>query len=90
MEQSETTLDLAPRKLARQLDFTAGDPSHLKPPPSHSPLRLQLDLRQEQRHITRESQVMPQLQAPRPKLVSPVSRIAHPVQKISVKMLQVV
>ncbi|XP_020216191.1 protein tesmin/TSO1-like CXC 6 [Cajanus cajan] len=40
MEQSETTFDLAPRKLARQLDFTAacGDPSHLKlPPPTPLP-----------------------------------------------------
>ncbi|KAK7311791.1 hypothetical protein RJT34_10149 [Clitoria ternatea] len=54
MEQSETTLELGPRKLARQLDFTAGtgDPSHLKLPPPQSlspsllrsPSQLQFDL----------------------------------------------
>ncbi|RDX68403.1 Protein tesmin/TSO1-like CXC 5, partial [Mucuna pruriens] len=103
MEESETTLDLAPRKLARQLDFTAdyGDPSHLKLPPPPS-LQLRLDLQppgqrswlyshpQEQRQRTPEFQVMPQLQAPRPKLVSPIRRIPHLVQKLPAKLLQVV
>ncbi|KAL2346915.1 hypothetical protein Fmac_000915 [Flemingia macrophylla] len=97
MEQSETTFHLVPRKLARQLDFAAacGDPSHLKLPPPHSPLQLDLQppgrgswLHSRQR--TPESQVMPQLQAPLPKLVSPHRRIPHPVQKLPVKVLQAV
>ncbi|XP_027190158.1 protein tesmin/TSO1-like CXC 5 [Cicer arietinum] len=46
MEKSETTLDLASRKSARQLDFTAvrGGPTLLKlsPPMPHSPLQSRL------------------------------------------------
>ncbi|KAL3013913.1 hypothetical protein AAZX31_06G079900 [Glycine max] len=104
MEQSETASDLAPRKLVRQLNFTAvyGDPSHLKlpppspspppPPPSHSPLRLQLDLLPPGQRPWLCSEPQEQqawLYSPRLKLVSPVRRIPHPVKKLPVKVLQV-
>lgn len=96
MEQSETAFDLDPRRLVRQLDFTAvrGGSAHLKlqQPPSQSPPLPHPPwlYPQGQQQRASQSQVMPQLQAAAPpQLVSPVRSIPHPVQKLPVKMLQV-
>ncbi|KAG5065671.1 hypothetical protein AAZX31_04G079500 [Glycine max] len=92
MEQSETASDLAPRKLARQLDFAAvyGDPSHQKlppplpppqsplRPPSHSPLRLQLDLQPPGQRPWLYSEAQEQ----QPGLYSPRPKLVSPVRRI--------
>ncbi|XP_052111802.1 protein tesmin/TSO1-like CXC 5 isoform X2 [Arachis duranensis] len=89
MEQSETALDLAPRKLVRQLDFTA----HLKLPPtpppqslaqaiprtpSRSPLQLQLTL-----HPLGQQQQ--QQQQPQPWLFSQGQQLRAPPQSPAVR-----
>ncbi|XP_027356876.1 protein tesmin/TSO1-like CXC 5 [Abrus precatorius] len=65
MEQSERTLDLAPRKLARQLDFTAvcGAPSHLKLQPATPQSRSQSILQPPSQPLRSPSQLQLDLQS---------------------------
>ncbi|KAJ4842969.1 hypothetical protein Tsubulata_017438 [Turnera subulata] len=98
MEQSETVTDLAPKKLARQLDFTAAcravngvvlQPQPAPPPPPPQPPQpsSQPHLLQ-QRHLQLQAA---QKQPPMPTLaVRPTvpQRIPHPVQKLSMPTMQ--